>query len=219
MKYIYIFYIPFILKYCWYDIMNDITIGYYDNNATKFIKETIDVDFSEMQNRFLKYIPYEGHILDFGCGSGRDTLVFINQRYTVEPVDGSREMCRIASEITGIHVRQMLFCDLNENARYDGIWACASLLHLKRNELSDVFVKMHRALKNSGVAYVSFKYGDFEGERNGRYFTDMTEERFNGILEVTGGFSVEDMWITGDVRDGRSSERWMNVILRKKNMI
>ena len=90
MKYIYIFYIPFILKYCWYDIMNDITIGYYDNNATKFIKETIDVDFSEMQNRFLKYIPYEGHILDFGCGSGRDTLVFINQRYTVEPVDGSR---------------------------------------------------------------------------------------------------------------------------------
>ena len=109
----------------------------------------------------------------------------------------------------------MLFQELDEKEKYDGIWACASILHLKRDELPDVFMKMCRALKRGGVLYVSFKYGDFEGERNGRYFTDMTEETAGELLENVPELKIKERWVTGDVRAGRGTEKWLNMILRK----
>ena len=153
--------------------------------------------------------------MDFGCGSGRDTKYFLEQGYQVTAIDGSEELCKIATEYTGISVKNMLFQELDEKNVYDGIWACSSILHVPSVELKDVIAKMTKALKKNGVIYTSFKYGEFEGERNGRYFTDMTEESFGNLLQSICELSIEEKWITSDVRPGRGEEKWLNLILRK----
>ena len=144
------------------------TLDYYNKNAQQFSKETISVDFTKTQDRFLNYLTDKGYILDFGCGSGRDTKYFLDKGFQVKAVDGSKELCRLAAEYTGIKVGQMLFEDLDEKEIYDGIWACSSILHLPKTELTGVIGKMCAALKASGIIYTSFKYGEYEGERNGR---------------------------------------------------
>lgn len=113
----------------------------------------------------------------------------------------------------------MLFEDFNASNTYDGIWACASILHLKKCELSDMIKRLYHALKRNGVIYMSFKYGDFEGVRNGRYFTYLTEESFNMLMEPINGFKKEKIWATGDVRENRGTEQWLNIILRKVTTI
>ena len=192
-----------------------ITIDYYNENAKKFIDGTVSVNFKHIQDLFLKLLPEKARILDFGCGSGRDTKYFLEQGHIVEATDGSVELCKAASEYTGITVKHMLFQELDEKEMYDGIWACASVLYVKRAELSGIMCKMSAAAKANGIIYLSFKYGDFEGERNGRYYTDMTEDSMEKLLMEFPELKVEKQWITGDVRDGRGDERWLNMILRK----
>jgi len=196
--------------------MNNKTLAYYNHNAEQFVKGTVAVDFKETQDKFLAVLAGK-RILDFGCGSGRDTKYFMEAGYEVEATDGSEELCKSASRYTGIAVKQMLFQELDEVDKYDGIWACSSILHLPRKELLEVFVKMINALDNDGIIYTSFKYGTFEGERNGRYFTDFTIETFEEFIKNLAYISMEEYWITGDARPGREEEKWLNVILRKMN--
>ncbi|MCR5205037.1 MAG: class I SAM-dependent methyltransferase [Lachnospiraceae bacterium] len=191
------------------------TLDYYDNNAQKFVSGTLDVEFTETQDKFLSYLPESGMILDFGCGSGRDTRYFLSNGYKVDAVDGSETLCKIAAENTGIKVRQMLFSQLDEREKYDGIWACASVLHLTKDELRTVLNKMIRAVKPNGYIYISFKYGEFEGYRGERYFTDFTENTFNSLLTGFSGIKLIDEWISSDVRPGRGDEKWLNIILQK----
>ncbi len=191
------------------------TLNYYNDNAERFVQETANVDISKNQKEFLKYIPDNGTVLDFGCGSGRDAKYFLEQGYHVEAVDGSETMCRLASLQTGIPVKCMRFEELDAVDIYDGIWACASILHLARNELITVLYKMCRALKKTGILYVSFKYGSFEGERKDRYFTDFTEESFAEVIAEVPELTIEKQWITNDARPDRSEEKWLNLILKK----
>lgn len=192
------------------------TINYYNSNATEFVSGTISVDFEATQKKFTDRLPQGAMILDFGCGSGRDTKYFLEQGYRVEATDGSIELCKLASEYTGIEVKHMLFQELSEVEAYDGIWACSSILHLPLKELADVMRKTVTALKDNGIIYTSFKYGTFAGERNGRYFTDMTEEAFADFLKQIDNIRIEEQWITSDVRPQRGEEKWLNLILRKK---
>lgn len=192
------------------------TLFYYNQNARTFAASTISVDFSETQNRFLTKLAPNAHILDFGCGSGRDTKYFLEKGYHVDAIDGSKELCRIASEYTGIEVKQMLFQELAEQEKYDGIWACSSILHLPKDELKIIFGKMLTALKENGWIYTSFKYGTFSGERNGRYFTDFTEQSFSKFAQNIENLDIVEHWLTGDVRPGRGDERWLNLLLQKK---
>lgn len=191
----------------------DSTLNYYNQNADAFIQNTIAVNFNETQDRFLSKLSQISHILDFGCGSGRDTKYFLEAGMEVTAIDGSKELCKAASEYTGIHVKQLLFQDLSDVNTYDGIWACASILHLPKNELKSVFQKMVTALKSDGIIYTSFKYGTAEGVRNGRYFTDFTEDTFKAFIDDIKGVTIEECWITEDVRPDRN-EKWLNLILR-----
>lgn len=193
------------------------TIAYYNQNAEAFTKNTMDVDFKPTQERFLKELSGISEILDFGCGSGRDTKYFLSKGHNVTATDGSEELCRLASEYTGVTVKHMLFQELDEEDVYDGIWACSSILHLPYDELKLVLCKMSQALKQNGIVYTSFKYGTFEGERDGRYFTDMTEEKFEKLLEEVKVFHIEEQWISSDVRPDRE-EQWLNLILRKSEI-
>lgn len=192
------------------------TINYYDTNAKDFVKETLNVDFKATQDKFINKLPSKGYILDFGCGSGRDTKYFLAKDFKVDAIDGSIELCKIASEYTNIKVRHMYFNELSIVNKYDGIWACSSILHLSLDDLVDVFKRMSKALKDEGIIYTSFKYGDFSGERNGRYFTDMTEDSFAKLIANVDNLKVEEQWITADVRPQRGNEKWLNLILRKK---
>ena len=193
----------------------DKPIEYYNQNADMFAQGTRLVDFTIVQERFRKMLPVGSRILDFGCGSGRDTKYFLEKGYQVAATDGSAELCRLAGSFTGIKVKEMLFQELDEIGVYDGIWACSSILHLPKQELLPVIRKMCDALKDNGVIYTSFKYGDFEGERNGRYFTDFTEDTFDKFIKVIQELTIEEEWITSDVRPGRGEEKWLNLILRK----
>ena len=193
----------------------DQTIDYYNLNAENFIENTRNVDMHPAQDKFLHLLNEGADILDFGCGSGRDTKYFLDRGYQVTATDGSAELCRWASDFTGIEVKEMMFGELDEIDTYDGIWACSSILHLPKNELFLVIRKMCDALKSTGVIYTSFKYSDFEGVRNGRYFTDFTEDSFKEFIAEIPELTIEDQWITGDVRPGRGDEKWLNLILRK----
>lgn len=196
-------------------MQNNSTIDYYNNNAGEFYNNTVNVEFATIQKQFLSRLKKNSYILDFGCGSGRDTKYFMEHGYRVDAIDGSVELCRLASQYTGLQVKNMSFQELAEADKYDGIWACASILHLTVDELADVMQKMADALKKNGIIYTSFKYGTFTGERNGRFFTDMTEEKFNEFLSKVKNLKVEERWITLDVRPGRGEEKWFNLILRK----
>lgn len=191
------------------------TLGYYDDKSEQFAGSTVDLEFTDIQDGFLRFLEPGALILDFGCGSGRDSRYFLDKGYRVEAIDGSEEMVRIASEVTGLPVRHMLFQDLNETEKYDGIFACASILHVPYGELNGILAKMKDAVKTNGIIYVSFKYGDFEGYRNGRYFTDLDETRFRELLEKVGGMTIAEERITSDARPDRKEEKWLNVILRK----
>ena len=163
----------------------DKTLNYYNENAQSFASGTVSVEFTEMQDRFLEKLDPGAYILDFGCGAGRDTKYFLSQGYRVDAIDGSEQLCRIASDHTGIKVRQILFQELEANEKYDGIWACASILHLPKKELKEVLKKMLTALKTDGWIYTSFKYGEYEGNRNGRNFTDFTIDTFTDFAGNT----------------------------------
>ena len=190
------------------------TLTYYNTNAHRFTSDTLDVEFSTIQDSFLAQLPAGALILDFGCGSGRDSRYFLQKGYRVEACDGSEEMVKAGTRNAGIPVKKMLFSELNEENRYDGIFACASILHVPSKELPDILTRMKRAVKPGGILYVSFKYGTFEGIRNGRYFTDQTEESLQVILDKVGGLEIIRTGITGDARPGREDEKWLNVLLR-----
>ncbi|MCI9072759.1 MAG: methyltransferase domain-containing protein [Lachnospiraceae bacterium] len=196
--------------------MSGLTLTYYNQNAGPFATSTVSVDFTAIQAHFTARLPQGGSILDFGCGSGRDTKYFLSRGFLVTATDGSEELCKFASQYTGISVKHMLFHELDEKELYDGIWACSSILHLPLEELMPVLEKMAIALKHQGIIYTSFKYGNFAGERNGRYFTDMTEDSFAALMQNITLLGIEEQWITSDVRPGRGEEKWLNVIMRKK---
>lgn len=188
-------------------------MNYYDDNAEKFFENTVNADMTPHYTKFLKHIPEKGHILDAGCGSGRDTLNFLKQGYKVTAIDASEEMCKLASKYTQQEVLHQKFQEINFIEEFDGIWASASLLHVPSTELEYVLDKFRKSLKENGVLYASFKCGIFEGRRNGRYFNDFTETAAKKIFEKN-NFNIIDSWLTNDVRDDRKNEKWVNILVK-----
>lgn len=134
--------------------------------------------------------------------------------YQAEAIDYSAELVEKARELTGIEVRQQSFYELNEVAKYDGIWACASLLHCERDRLTEVLARIFKALKPNGVCYMSFKYGDSDREKEGRSFTDLNEQQAYDLLKQIDQALLLQQWITVDKRPDRTEE-WLNILIRK----
>lgn len=169
---------------------------------------------SALRDRFLAYVPDGGHILDVGCGSGRDTKAFLEQGYTVTAIDASSEMAKIASEWIGQPVLCKRIGAYEPEGQFEGIWASASLLHLPETGLTDVLQRISGWLNEDGVLYVSFKQGEGERTSGGRHFTDMSLETLRDLFLTHMPLSICETWISGDV-EGRGI-RWVNVISEKE---
>lgn len=191
------------------------TISYYNEHAEEFCNDTVDVDFHGTEDHFLSLLPRYARILDFGCGSGRDIVYFRKKGYRAEGVDGSDEICHYASKYTGTQIRKMLFSDLNDVQSFDGIWAAASILHVSQKNMPKVLYKMADALVEGGFIYASFKYGENEEYREGRFYNDMTERKFRKVLATVPTLQLKEVWISSDVKKGHEDDRWLNVIMQK----
>ena len=192
------------------------SIEYYNNKADDFFESTIDVNMQDLYDRFEEHLMPQGHVLDAGCGSGRDTKYFLEKGYVVDAFDASEGLVKLASDYTGINVKEMFFQDLEVLNKYDAIWACASLLHVPKNEIHFVFKKFIRALKSNGVWYMSFKLGDKERTKEGRFFNDyMIDELKELLYSYDESLQIIDLWVTSDNRPDRN-EYWVNAIVTKR---
>lgn len=186
------------------------TLHYYDDNAEKFVADTANVEFDALHRELARRLPAGGRILDLGCGSGRDSLAFLNAGFAVDAMDGSIQMVQAASELTGLHVVHALFEDYEPQGPYDGIWACSSLLHVPAAELPVIIAKYARVLAPGGTFYLSFKLGNHDGMRNGRWFTDLDEPAFRQLIAQVPALKIDLIDVTPDVRPGRADEKWLN---------
>ncbi|MDH0061490.1 class I SAM-dependent methyltransferase [Leclercia adecarboxylata] len=191
------------------------TLKYYQDNAQTFFDGTVNVDMSSLYETFIQHLAPGARVLDAGCGSGRDAKAFQEMGYRVEAFDASPAMVELAREHTGLPVKVMTFADVDWKEEFDGIWCCASLLHVPAVELPGVMRRLADALKPDGVWYVSFKYGDGEREVDGRRFTDMDEGRLRALLSTIAMIDMISLWTTQDKRPLRN-EIWINGVLIKK---
>lgn len=190
------------------------SIGWYDANAEEFVARSFDSAMDGLHGRFIAHVPPGGAVLDAGCGSGRDALAFREAGYAVSAFDGSARLAEMAAMTTGLPVRHLTFAEMDWSEAFDGVWACATLLHLTPGELPAALGNIRRALKPGGAFFCSFKEGENERLANGRYFHDVTLERLRELL-VAAGFEPLDLWDSDDVRPGRAGERWVSAVSRR----
>jgi SAM-dependent methyltransferase len=174
------------------------TIDYYDHNAQSFYERSTHVNLIEEYTRFLKLLPQKAHILDAGCGGGRDSKYFLDQGHMVTAFDASREMVKYATRDTGLEVLQLSFQDLNFHELFDGVWANLSLLHVPYNETKIVFQKIYDSLKPSGIFYAVYKYGKDSMQKGERQFWNMTEATILPYLAEL--FEIIEIWKSPDTR-------------------
>ena len=191
------------------------SIDYYNRYAVPYYEETVDASMEEVMKPFVELLSEESEnaeVLDLGCGSGRDTLLLEEYGFYVTPMDGSEEMCKLAEVNTDKEVLQMTYDEMEFDDVFDGIWACASLIHLTEDEMRKVMKKLVQALKENGVLYFSVHRGDRDGIYHGRYFHDYNRRELQSLMEEYPELEVVDIWTTQDVRSEKSDKLWLNVL-------
>lgn len=196
---------------------NQINIDHYNSQASYYCDRFLTLDPSKPRQKFLSLLPQKAHILDAGCGPGRDTKYFLDQGYQVTAFDAAEEFVRFAHDYTGHPILKMTFEEMNFQEVFDGIWAMASLLHLSHDELHKVIKrKLIPALKPQGVLFLCFKYGRHENFTNGRYFIDHDEESLQTLLRQFKGLSILEIWRSEDTASDRKGRFWTNGLVQKR---
>ncbi len=188
------------------------SVKYYEENHQSFIQNTLDKDMRTQYSRFQRYLRPEGHILDAGCGSGRDSLYFKSKGHQVTAFDPSQKMCDFASGLLKQDVLRLGFEDMLFENCFDAIWASASLLHVSKEEMPSVLNRLALALKDEGLLYASFKQGDKEFIKEDRFFNSYTKESFTRLIQ-TSPFLIKEIFSLEDTRPLKEGEWWLNVIL------
>jgi superfamily II DNA or RNA helicase/SAM-dependent methyltransferase len=186
--------------------------AYYRQNALSFFEATVAVDMSTLYEAFLSKLPAKAHILDAGCGSGRDAKAFAGRGHVVTAFDAAVDLAELASEHCGFEVAARSFTDVTEVDFYDGIWCCASLLHVPAAAMVSTLQGLWRALRASGCLYASFKLGSGERADGGRNFTDADDATLRRWLDALPHVASIQTWITADQRPDRS-DRWLNALV------
>ena len=150
--------------------MDEETLKFYRGHAEAYAGREITSRQARL-TAFLALLPPGARILELGCGAGGDTAEMLARGFDVRATDGSPEMAAVASKRLGHTVETLLFHELDEIEAYDAVWANACLLHVPRDELTQVLSLVWRALKQGGAFFASFKTGDAEGRDTlGRYY-------------------------------------------------
>jgi SAM-dependent methyltransferase len=195
-------------------------IAHYTTHAASYADATRQVDMTPLYARFLPHVPAGGRILDAGCGAGRDALAFRQRGYAVEAFDASPELAALASAHAGIEVQMMDFLSMPVkrpgDGGFDGVWSCASLLHVAAADQPRAWAGLWRALEPGGVVYASYKLGDGEHvDELCRPFTDADAASVSGWLQGLPDLGQMDTWITGDQRPGQN-QAWLNVLVARR---
>jgi SAM-dependent methyltransferase len=188
-------------------------IAYYDANARRYFDTTVGFDNSAARDGFAKRLKPRGSILDAGCGSGRDALAFARAGFDVTAIDASAEMVKLAADHTGLPVQHLAFGDMKWRDAFDGIWACASLVHTPRAKLCETLQRFAEALRPGGVFWMSMKAGEGEETADGRPFTYVTEAELQAML-LSAGFDVAYMSPSHEKR-GDNVVRWVNGLAQR----
>lgn len=188
-------------------------VEFYQEHAERFIAQTAGVDMQALYERFCKLLPPGASVLDAGCGSGRDALAFSRMGYDVLAFDASLKIVEATQKRACVLTHQMTFEDMHFEQRFEEIWACASLLHVRRIHLAYFLERLSTFLKPNGFLYASFKYGEEERHKEGRYFNDLNERSLREHLEDVQSLKLIDDWITADQRPERTEARWLNCLL------
>lgn len=191
------------------------SIDYYNRYAVPYFEETVDADMTEIMESFAELLPENAEVLDMGCGSGRDTIALEEKGFYVTPMDGSEEMCKLAEVNIDQEVLQMTFEEMEFEDVFDGIWACASLVHLTEDEMHEILGKVVQALKKDGIFYFSVHKGNRDGIYSGRYFRDYTKKELSGLIEEFSELELINIWTTQDVRSENADKQWLNVLVKK----
>lgn len=185
------------------------TKEYYSINSEDYISTTKNVDMSEHYNRFIPFLKKGATILDVGFGSGRDMHFFANMGYNVYGVDNVNEFVDNAKR-DGLNVQLCDFHNLPYVEKFDGIWACASLLH--SNDLPLAFENLYRALKSGGYIYLSMKYGNGTSVENGRFYQYINEGALKTLCE-NANLSIIEIYNSTDLL--KRNNGWINAVLTK----
>jgi 2-polyprenyl-3-methyl-5-hydroxy-6-metoxy-1,4-benzoquinol methylase len=191
-------------------------IDYYSAHAEEYYRATRALDMSSLYERFLGKLPRDAYILDAGCGSGRDTKAFLEMGYTVAAFDGSPQMAQLASAYTGQRCQVLRFQDVDFQQEFDGVWACASILHVPKCEIEDVLSRFVKALKPGGFMFLSVIEG--EGERvstEGRLYNSYLEGSLTELLLSLSFVEEIECWKSDCSSDHRAP--WLNVLFKKVN--
>ncbi|MBC7206976.1 MAG: DEAD/DEAH box helicase family protein, partial [Methyloversatilis sp.] len=189
----------------------DYSPNYYEKFAADFFHSTVGVDMTSIRQRFIAQLKPGAHILDAGCGSGRDAKVFADAGFRVSAFDASAELVKLASDYCGFEVSLRCFEDMDEIAQFDGIWCCASLLHVPLADIPATLERLWRALRPGGTLYASFKFGAGERVYGGRRFTDADEDALRQWFSKLPGVHQLEVWLSDDQRPDHT-ERWTNVL-------
>ncbi|MFS8148701.1 class I SAM-dependent methyltransferase [Rhizobium sp. BR 249] len=193
---------------------NETTSAFYRENAEIYANRTRDLPKDEL-DAFLARLAPGAAILELGCGGGQDSAYMLSQGFDVTPTDGSAELARQAEARIGRPVKVMLFQDLDAENAYDGAWAHASLLHVPRPELPDVFARIRRALRPGGLLHATFKAGDAEGHDGlGRYYNYPSADWLSDLLTKGGWRDIAIGERDGGGFDGKPT-RWLTVSARR----
>lgn len=192
------------------------TVAWYEANAEDFFQRTFGVGELPQLTEFADRLPEGARVLEVGCGAGRDAKVLSERGFRVTATEASPALAALARAYSGVDVQVMTFEAMAwPEASFDGIWACASLLHSPRAELPDLLLRLTRALAPGGLFFMSFKYGTEERDAVGRRFTDLDEAGATALLAEAGGLELISLQVSGDQRSDRAHERWISLLCRK----
>lgn len=193
------------------------TLSHYEASAAQFWLGTRDHDVSQNIQALLAHIqgepPFE--ILDFGCGPGRDLTTFVSLGHRATGLEGTPSFAAMAREHSGCEVLEQSFLALDlPPARFDGIFANASLFHVPSQELPRVLRQLHGALKSGGVLFSSNPRGQGqEGWQGGRYGVYHDLDGWRAFLGAAGFVELQHYYRPAGLP--RDQQPWLASVWRK----
>ena len=197
--------------------ISEITLGHYDRTADDFWDGTKDHDVSQNTAALLAALEGPGPfaILDLGCGPGRDLATFRALGHEAVGLDGAPRFVAMARAHARCEVWQQDFLALDlPPARFDGVFANASLFHVPRRELPRVLRELHATLRPRGVLFASNPRGtNAEGWQGERYGVWHDLETWRAFVEGA-GFALIDHYYRPPGRP-RAQQPWLATVWRR----